>query len=52
MDEAEIYVRDHLLIQWMLEFLNFDTRRIEDIYAMWRDWIKEMEENNDKRSEV
>ena len=44
--EADLYVRDNLLIQWMLNFLNIDHEQhtnIEDIYHMWLDWLHEKE---------
>lgn len=55
MDESDIYVRDHLLIQWILDFLAFDYSKdtdIEKIYRLWIDWLRRTEVKNDKRSEV
>ena len=54
--EADAYVRDHLLIQWMIEhterFLLNRVSSIEDIYELWIQWLKEKEAEHDKRSEV
>lgn len=49
MNESDAYVRDHLLIQWMLDFLSFDYNKdveIEKIYKLWIEWLKEMEEKH------
>ena len=54
--EADAYVRDHLLIQWMIEhrerYLFDRVSSIEDIYEMWMEWLKESEAAHDKRSTV
>lgn len=50
MDEAEIYVRDHLLIQFMrMHLLNNSVVYASDVendYDKWIEWLKEMEENH------
>ena len=47
MDEAEIYVRDHLLIQWLMDTYGKSPKEeIEIIYSRWIEWLKEMEENH------
>lgn len=53
---SDAYVRDHLLIQFMLEnyapisFSEQGNKFVEDIYRKWEDWLHEMEERHDKRS--
>lgn len=62
MDEAEIYVRDHLLIEFMqLYFIEneygvgelldrrkkmYEPTMIENLYKEWIEWLKKMEENH------
>lgn len=42
MDEADIYVRDHLLIQFMVNFYTeYVSEDIEEIYRDWIQWLKE-----------
>ena len=44
--EADQYVRDHLLIEFMLDFLKFSQTKddqIENVYHCWIDWLKERE---------
>lgn len=52
--EADAYVRDHLLIQWMMGHLYLFDRRstIEEIYQEWYDYILKKEAEHDKRSEI
>ena len=52
--EADAYVRDHLLIEWMLEFLCFDraNMEIEWIYNEWKTYISEREAEHAKRSTI
>lgn len=50
MDESEIYVRDHLLIQWLMN--DPCKEEVEMMYSRWIEWLKEMEEKNDKRSTI
>ena len=50
--EADAYVRDHILIEWMLEFLNFDHDNIEWVYSEWKAYISEREAEHAKRSEI
>lgn len=42
--EADICVRDHLLIEWMLDFMNFTYTKVdqvESVYSCWINWLKE-----------
>ena len=53
--EADQYVRDHLLIEFMLDFLKFSQTKddqIENVYHCWIDWLKEREEFYAKGSKV
>ena len=60
MRKSETYVRDHVLIQFMImnyapiSFSEKGDRFIEEIYQDWINWLKEMEEKHDqqKRSKV
>ena len=53
---SEIYVRDHLLIQWLIEnihkYIDPVTGRqkidIEDIYKDWIGWLKDRGAEHDK----
>ena len=38
--EAELYVRDHILIEWCMENLSVGGN-IEDTYEQWQSWLKE-----------
>lgn len=46
--ESEIYVRDHLLIQWLMEDTYGESPKedIEIMYSRWIEWLKEMEGNH------
>ena len=44
--EADQYVRDHLLIEFMMEYYLECCGDVEDIYHEWREWLKEREENH------
>lgn len=46
MDEAEIYVRDHLLIEFMQLYFIEDEFEIEYLYKEWIEWLKRQEENH------
>ncbi len=46
MDEAEIYVRDHLLIEFMQLYFIENEYEIENLYKEWIDWLKRQEENH------
>lgn len=58
--ESDAYVRDHLLIQWLIEndhklidsVTGHPRITIEDIYERWIEWLKEKEVEHDKRSEI
>lgn len=59
MGPEDEYVRDHLLIQFMLENYTFilsfseQGRKFEEeIYRNWKNWLKYLEVKNDKRSEI
>lgn len=51
MDEADIYVRDHLLIQFMVDCYYIEyTNYVETIYQEWINWLKNQEEKHAERS--
>lgn len=56
--EADIYVRDHLLIQWMIDYYMPIAHKqkgkedFEDIYECWIAWLNIKEDMHAKRSEV
>lgn len=58
MTESDAYVRDHLLIQFMLHnyspisFADQGKRFEEDIYHRWILYLKELEAKHDKGSTV
>lgn len=50
--EADQYVRDHLLIEFMLQYVELEHSYIEEFYEEWINWLKRMEEQNGQRSTV
>ena len=46
MDEAEIYVRDHLLIEFMQLYFIENEYEIEYLYKEWIEWLKRQEEKH------
>lgn len=45
--ESDIYVRDQLLIQFMMCFVDDRNKStVEDFYEGWLNWLKTMEENH------
>ena len=54
MDESEIYVRDHLLIQWLMEdtYGESPKEEIEIMYSRWIEWLEEREKEHDERSTI
>ena len=56
MDKADIYVRDHLLIEWMIEYVysHMDDKPepIEYIYKKWIDYISKEEAKHAEGSKV
>ena len=50
MNEADIYVRDHLLIQFMVDCYIEYTSDVETIYQEWINWLKKQEEKHAERS--
>ena len=44
--EADQYVRDHLLIEFMMEYYLECCDDVEDIYQEWKDWLKERGKNH------
>lgn len=59
--ESDIYVRDQLLIQFMLNRMDEYSTKMkmmkfldieEDIYEEWIKWLKEMEERHAERSKI
>ena len=44
LDLSDAYVRDHLLIQFMMGYLN--PEEIEVAYKDWIEWLKKMEESH------
>ena len=50
--EADQYVRDHLLIEFMIERKYHPFTDVEDIYSDWREWLKEKEAQNAERSTI
>ena len=47
MDEAEIYVRDHLLLQFVMDCYIEDPIEIEELYKEWINWLKYREGKHD-----
>lgn len=52
MTESDAYVRDHLLIQFMLNFYCDVNVEVESVYEAWINWLKEQEARHDERSKV
>lgn len=51
--EADEYVRDHLLIDFICRKLNVNLQvKYEELYEAWIDWLKTMEAKNDKGSKI
>lgn len=50
--EADQYVRDHLLIEFMMEYYLKCSGDVEDIYHEWKEWLKEREAQNAERSKI
>ena len=48
--EAEIYVRDHLLIQFIQLYFIENEYEIENLYKEWVRWLKEKEKEHGQRS--
>ena len=40
---ANLYVRDHLLIQWLFECFDISNMKIEEIYKAWDRYINRRE---------
>lgn len=51
-EEADLYVRDHLLIQFMISHYMTIIEEPENIYTEWQRWLKKQEERHGQRSEV
>lgn len=47
MTESDAYVRDHLLIEFMIERKYHPFTDVEDIYSDWKEWLKEREKNHE-----
>ena len=54
MDESDIYVRDHLLIEWMLNEFRILVRdnNVEKVYKEWINYISKEEAKHGERSEI
>ena len=50
--DSDIYMRDHLLMQFMLNFYCDVNVEIESVYEAWINWLKEQEARYDERSKV
>ena len=50
MTESEIYVRDHLLLQFVFTMFYHPNANIEEVYKLWIEWLEEKEKEHDKRS--
>ena len=50
--DSDIYMRDHLLIQFMLNFYSDVNVETESVYEAWINWLKEMEAQHDERSKI
>ena len=50
--EADVYVRDHLLIQYMILYYLDSDIEVEELYDNWINWLKKQEEKNDERSAI
>lgn len=58
MDKSDVYVRDHLLIEFMiynyapLSFSERGKKFIEDVYGEWKNYLKYLEVEHAKRSKI
>ena len=52
LSDADVYVRDLLFIQFMLNFYCDVNVEVESVYEAWINWLKEQEARHDERSEV
>ena len=50
--EAEIYVRDHLILEFMATFYCENHIEIEEVYDHWISWLEEMEGQHAERSKI
>lgn len=50
MNDSEAYVRDHLLIEFMLDYYVDDVVKIEDVYKDWMEWLKRQVTKHEQRS--
>ena len=50
MNDSEAYVRDHLLIEFMLDYYVEDIVEIEDVYKEWMEWLKRQVTKHGQRS--
>lgn len=52
--ESELYVRDLLLIQWLLNEFRILVKNndIEQVYKEWKKWIDKEEAKHGERSEI
>lgn len=55
LSNSDVYVRDHLLIQFMVHYMthyNIYNTDIEEVYQEWIKWKKEQEERHDEGSKI
>ena len=52
MTKAEVYVRDHLLLQFVFTMFNHPEARIEEVYKEWINWLKYEEKKHGKGSKI
>ena len=45
--EADQYVRDHLLIEWMQNRYYIHHEGPEEVYSEWNKWLKEKEKEHE-----
>ena len=38
--DSDAYVRDHLLIQFMLDYYVEDVVDVESVYKDWKNWVR------------
>lgn len=50
MNDSEAYVRDHLLIEFMLDCYVDTPIKIEDVYKEWMEWLKRQVTKHEQRS--
>ena len=50
--ESDVYVREHLLIQFMSLFYCSDNIEIEKVHDDWIEWLNDKEKEHAERSKI